>query len=256
MLISSSLSSSVSKQQLPSIQTRSHRKIFLDDQGFFHPDLGSSCWHTESLAESWSSIGSMESELGNMPTSEMELVQGESCSSTCDIINLEPEPEYEESNESENGDLQSSVMSIISSTKEVMEADIALSEESDLRPPEALELLMCVEDPLKVAEIEEKTLAEPVFTHTSLLSEPLDFTLASVPIPEIISEVLDQLQQVEEPLVIEAESESVPQELSASLIEEPVSKAVSGRSASVFELPLLVVGGAALAVVGALVYRW
>lgn len=216
-------------------------------------DLGSVHWQTTSLGESWASVSNMESDLRSLETSEMFLLQedhSENHSSTSDIINLEAEPH--ERAESDDEDLQCSVLSIDKELAEI-EAHVLSSSESDLRPPQALELLMCVEEPI-VQEIGSETAAEPVFTHTPLLSEPLDFTLASVPIPEIISQVLDRLPQSDESYISESDALSVSPDYTVSPVEEVTSKPDS-IFASAFELPVILVGGAALAaVVGVLTY--
>lgn len=198
----------------------------------------------------------MKPELGSLETSEMVLVQeehSENHSSTSDIVHLEAELHQRvESDEEE--ELQSSMLSMIGSELEEIGA---FPVESDLKPPHTVELLMCVEEPV-VEEIDAEVASEPVFTHTLLLSEPLDFTLASVPIPEIISQVLDHLPPStvtvsEEPHASESESINAPS-VSASSSEEVVPKA-DPLSAAPFELPVLLVGGAALvAVVGILTY--
>ncbi|XP_058629398.1 uncharacterized protein si:ch211-214j24.14 [Onychostoma macrolepis] len=199
----------------------------------------------------------MEPELGSLETSEMVLVQedhSENHSSTSDIIHLEAELHQRAESDDEEEELQSSMLSMIGSELEEIRA---LPVESDLKPPQTVELLMCVEEPV-VEEIDAEVASEPVFTHTPLLSEPLDFTLASVPIPEIISQVLDYLPPStvtvsEEPRASESESINAPS-VSASSSEEVVPKA-DPHSAASFELPVLLVGGAALvAVVGILTY--
>ncbi|KAK2893037.1 hypothetical protein Q8A67_013025 [Cirrhinus molitorella] len=200
----------------------------------------------------------MEPELRSLETSEMVLVQedhSENHSPTSDIIHLEAE--LHERVESDEEELQSSVLSMIGSDKELEEIG-ALAAESDLKPPQTVELLMCVEEEPVVEEIETEVASKPVFTHTPLMSEPLDFTLASVPIPEIISQVLDNLPlstvtHSEGPHASESGSINVPS-VSASSSEEVVLKA-EPLSATPFELPVLLVGGAALvAVVGMLTY--
>lgn len=198
----------------------------------------------------------MKPELGSLETSEMVLVQeehSENHSSTSDIVHLEAEL-HQRAESDEEEELQSSMLSMIGSELEEIGA---LPVESDLKPPHTVELLMCVEEPV-VEEIDAEVASEPVFTHTLLLSEPLDFTLASVPIPEIISQVLDHLPPStvtvsEEPHASESESINAPS-VSASSSEEVVPKA-DPLSAAPFELPVLLVGGAALvAVVGILTY--
>ncbi|KTG33159.1 hypothetical protein cypCar_00047922, partial [Cyprinus carpio] len=216
---------------------------------------GSGPWQTASLAESWASFSDMEPELGSLE-SEMVLDQedhSENHSSTSDIIHLEAELHQRvESDEEE--ELQSSMLSMIGSE---LEEIAALPAELDLKPPQTVELLVCVEEPV-MEEIDAEVAFEPVFTHTPLLSEPLDFTLASVPIPEIISQVLDHLPPStvtlsEEPHASESESINAPC-VSASSSEEVVPKA-DPLSAAPFELPVLLVGGAALvAVLGILAY--
>lgn len=198
----------------------------------------------------------MKPELGSLETSEMVLVQeehSENHSSTSDIVHLEAEL-HQRAESDEEEELQSSMLSMIGSELEEIGA---FPVESDLKPPHTVELLMCVEEPV-VEEIDAEVASEPVFTHTLLLSEPLDFTLASVPIPEIISQVLDHLPPStvtvsEEPHASESESINAPS-VSASSSEEVVPKA-DPLSAAPFELPMLLVGGAALvAVVGILTY--
>lgn len=202
----------------------------------------------------------MEPELGSLETSEMVLVQedhSENHSFTSDIIHLEAElHERVESDDEE--DLQSSMLSMIGSDRELAEigANVTSAAESDLKPPQTGELLMCVEEPV-VEEIETELDSEPVFTHTPLLSEPSDFTLASVPIPEIISQVFDHLPPSEITLSEESHTNvpSMSQDHTTSSSEEVISKA-GPLSTSLFELPMLLVGGAALvAVVGVLAYR-
>ncbi|XP_016120758.1 bcl-2-like protein 13 [Sinocyclocheilus grahami] len=197
----------------------------------------------------------MDLEVGSLETSEMVLVQedhSENHSSTSDIIHLEAE--LHQRAESDEEELQSSVLIMIGSQLEEIGA---LPAESDLKPPQTVELLMCVEEPV-VEEVDAEVASEPVFTHTPLLSEPLDFTLASVPIPEIISQVLDHLPPStvtlsEEPHASESASINAPS-VSASSSEEVVPKA-DPLSATPFGLPVLLVGGAALvAVVGILTY--
>lgn len=194
----------------------------------------------------------MKPELGSLETSEMVLVQeehSENHSSTSDIVHLEAELQQRAESDEEE-ELQSSMLSMIGSELEEIG-------ESDLKPPHTVELLMCVEEPV-VEEIDAEVASEPVFTHTLLLSEPLDFTLASVPIPEIISQVLDHLPPStvtvsEEPHASESESINAPS-VSASSSEEVVPKA-DPLSSAPFEVPVLLVGGAALvAVVGILTY--
>ncbi|XP_026084337.1 bcl-2-like protein 13 [Carassius auratus] len=196
----------------------------------------------------------MEPELGSLETSEMVLVQedhSENHSSTSDIIHLEAEL-HQRAESDEEEELHSSVLSMIGSELE----DIgALSADSDLKPPQTVELLVSVEEPV-VEEIDGEVASEPIFTHTPLLSEPLDFTLASVPIPEIISQVLEHLPPStvtlsEEPHASESESINAPR-VSLSSSEEVVPKA---DPLSPFELPVLLVGGAALvAVLGIFAY--
>ncbi|XP_043092233.1 uncharacterized protein si:ch211-214j24.14 [Puntigrus tetrazona] len=197
----------------------------------------------------------MEPELGSLETSEMVLVQEDRSKnhfSTSEIIHLDAE--LHQRVESDEEELQSSMLSMINSELEEIGA---LPAESDLRPPQTMELLMCVEEPV-VEEFDAELASEPVFTHSPLLSEPLDFTLASVPIPEIISQVLDHLPTPtvtvsEDPHASESESINAPS-VSASSSKEVVSKA-DPLSAAPFELPVLLVGGAALvAVVGILTY--
>ncbi|XP_018938373.1 bcl-2-like protein 13 [Cyprinus carpio] len=198
----------------------------------------------------------MEPELVSLETSEMLLVQedhSENHSSTSDIIHLEVDL-HQRAESDEREELQSIVLSMIGSEKELEEIGEGPAD-SDLKPPETVELLMCVEEPA-VEETEAEMDLEPVFTHTPLLSEPLDFTLASVPIPEIISQVLDNfplstVTDPEEPHASESGSINAPS-VSASSSEEVVPKA-DPLSAPPFELPVLLVGGAALvAVVGIL----
>lgn len=201
----------------------------------------------------------MDTELRSLEISEMDLVQedhSENHSSTSDIIHLEAE--LHERAESDDEDLQSSVLSLIGSDREL--AEIGSAAESDLKPPQTGELLMCVEDPV-VEENETEVDSQPFFTHNPLLSEPLDFTLASVPIPEIISQVLDHLPhsavtQSEESHSSESSNEpSVSQDHTTSSSEEVVSKAGT-LPTSPFELPVLLVGVAALvAVVGVLTFK-
>ncbi|KAL0196390.1 hypothetical protein M9458_009962, partial [Cirrhinus mrigala] len=160
--------------------------------------------------------------------------------STSDIIHLEAEL-HERVESEEEEDLQSSMLSMIGSVRELEEIG-ALPAESDLKPPQTVELLMCVEEEPIVEEIEPEVVSEPVFTHTPLMSEPLDFTLASVPISEIISQVLDDLPpsavtHSEEPHPSESGSINAPS-MSASSVEEVVSKA-DPLSAPPFELPVL-----------------
>ncbi|XP_051974975.1 uncharacterized protein si:ch211-214j24.14 [Xyrauchen texanus] len=228
----------------------------------------------------------MEPEVRSLETSEMVLVledQSETHSSTSDIIHLEAElHERVETDNEEEADLQSSVLSMLGSDRELAEMraeigaslDIMSSVEHDLRPPETVELLVCVEEPT-VEEIEiEEASYEPIFPHTTLLSEPSHYTLASVPIPEIIAQVFDhlpspqELPQIpattvttsEEVLISESESTnaSVSQDHTTSSSEEvlPMAEPKPATSAnSPFELPVLLVGGAALvAVVGVLTY--
>ncbi|KAK7129805.1 hypothetical protein R3I93_019445 [Phoxinus phoxinus] len=203
----------------------------------------------------------METELRSLETSEMVLVQedhSENHSSASDIIHLEAEL-HERAESDDEEDLQSSVLSMICSDREP--AEIGSAAESDLKPPRTGELLMCVEEPV-VEETETEVDSEPFFTHTPLLSEPLDFTLASVPIPEIISQVLDHLphsavSQSEESQTSESSNEptSVSQDHTTSSSGEGVSKAGPLPNLP-FELPVLLVGVAALvAVVGALTYK-
>ncbi|XP_077090949.1 uncharacterized protein LOC143742145 [Siphateles boraxobius] len=197
----------------------------------------------------------METELRSLETSEMVLVQedhSENNSSTSDIIHLEAEL-HERAESDDEEDLQSSVLSMICSDREL--AEIGSAAESDLKPPQTGELLMCVE------ETETEVDSEPFFTRTPLLSEPLDFTLASVPIPEIISQVIDHLPhsavtQSEESHISESSNEpSVSQDHTTSSLEEAVTKA-GPLPTSPFELPVLLVGVAALvAVVGVLTYK-
>lgn len=202
----------------------------------------------------------METELRSLETSEMVLVQedhSENHSSTSDIIHLEAEL-HERAESDDEEDLQSSALSMIGSDREL--AEIGSAAESDLKPPQTGELLMCVEEPV-VEENETEVDSQPFFTHNPLLSEPLDFTLASVPIPEIISQVLDPLPhtaitQSEESHTSESSNEpSVSQDHTTSSSEEVVSKAGTPPT-SPFELPVLLVGVAALvAAVGALTYK-
>ncbi|XP_056089390.1 uncharacterized protein si:ch211-214j24.14 [Rhinichthys klamathensis goyatoka] len=202
----------------------------------------------------------METDLRSLETSEMVLVQedhSENHSSTSDIIHLEAEL-HERAESDDEEDLQSSVLSMICSDRELVGIESAA--ESDLKPPQTGELLMCVEEPV-VEETETEVDSEPFFTHTPLLSEPLDFTMASLPIPEIISQVLDHLPhsavtQSEESHTSESSNEpSVSQDHTTSSSEEVVSKA-GLLPTSPFELPLLLVGVAALvAVVGVLTYK-
>lgn len=201
----------------------------------------------------------METELRSLETSEMVLVQedhSENHSSTSDIIHLEAEL-HERAESDDEEDLQSSVLSMICSDREL--AEIGSAAESDLKPPQTGELLMCVEEPV-VEETETEVDSEPFFTHTPLLSEPLDFTLASVPIPEIISQVLDHLPhsavtQSEESHTSASNEPSVSQDHTTSSSEEAVSKA-GPLPTSPFELPVLLVGVAALvAAVGVLTYK-
>lgn len=199
----------------------------------------------------------MEPELGSLETSEMFLVQedhSENHSSTSDIIHLEAElHERVESDDEE--DLQSSLLSMIGSDRELAEIGVTSAAESDLKPPQTVELLMSVEEPV-VEEVETEVDSEPVFTHTPLLSEPSDFSLSSVPIPEIISQVLDHLPPSEITLSEESHTNapSVYQDHTSSSSEEVVSKA-GPLSTSPFELPVLLIGSAALvAVVGVLAY--
>lgn len=196
----------------------------------------------------------MEPELGSLETSEMVLVQedhSDNHSSTSDMIHLEAELHQRAESEEEE-ELQSSMLSMTGSELEEIGA---LPVESDLKPPHTVELLMSVEEPF-VEEIDAVVDSEPFFT--PLLSEPLDFTLASVPIPEIISQVLDHLPPStvtvsEEPHASESESINAPS-VSASSSEGFVPKA-DPPSAAPCELPVLLVGGAALvAVVGILTY--
>ncbi|XP_016299772.1 uncharacterized protein LOC107656421 isoform X2 [Sinocyclocheilus anshuiensis] len=190
----------------------------------------------------------MEPELG----SEIVLVQEDHSenhfSASDNIIHLEVELHQRAESEEEE-ELQSSVLSMIGSEKELEEIGERPAD-SDLKPPETVELLMCV-----VEEIEAEMDSEPVFTHTPLLSEPLDFTLASVPIPEIISQVLDNLPpstltHSEEPHASQSGSINAPS-VSASSSEEVVPKA-DPLSAAPFELPVLLVSGAALVAVMAI----
>ncbi|XP_051977138.1 bcl-2-like protein 13 [Xyrauchen texanus] len=224
----------------------------------------------------------MEPEVQSLETSEMVMVaedQSENHSSSSDIIHLEAElHERVESDEEEEADLQSSMLSMLVSDRELAdmraEMDVMSSADHDLRPPETVELLMSVEEP-RVEEIEmEEASSQPIFPHTSLLPEPSDFTLASIPIPEIIAQVLDhppspqELPQThattfttsDEVRISESGSTnaSVSQGHTRSSTQEVVSKAepepaTSGTSP--FELPVLLVGGATLvAVVGVLTY--
>ncbi|XP_016371944.1 uncharacterized protein LOC107711481 [Sinocyclocheilus rhinocerous] len=235
-------------------QRSKRSSILSDDRQFVGPDShqdqtssleesssGSGPWQTASLAESWASISDMEPELGSLEVSASD-----------NIIHLEVELHQRAESEEEE-ELQSSVLSMIGSEKELEEIGERPAD-SDLKPPETVELLMCVEEPV-VEEIEAEMDSEPVFTHTPLLSEPLDFTLASVPIPEIISQVLDNLPpstltHSEEPHASQSGSINAPS-VSASSSEEVVPKA-DPLSAAPFELPVLLVGGAALLAVMAI----
>lgn len=209
----------------------------------------------------------MEPEVQNLETSEFSEDQSENHSSTSDIIHLEAYLYGRmESDEEEDADLQSSTMSMLDSENELAEMRAEIGAETDLRPPETVEILMCVEDPI-VEEIEPEDASELIFTHTPLLSEPSNFTLTSVPIPEIISQVLEHLpsrQELsqtlsstltpsEEAHAFESESSNAP----ASSLEGVVPNADTSGSpnSSFFEIPVLLVGGAALmAVVGVLTY--
>ncbi|XP_039523777.1 uncharacterized protein si:ch211-214j24.14 [Pimephales promelas] len=188
----------------------------------------------------------METELRSLETSEMVLVQedhSENHSSTSDIIHLEAEL-HERAESDDEEDLQSD--------REL--AGIGSAAESDLKPPQTGEL-MCAE------EIETEVDSEPFFTHTRLLSEPLDFTMGSLPVPEIMSQVLDDLPHSavtlsEESRTSESSNEpNVSQDHTTSSSEEVVSKA-DLLATSTFELPALLVSvGALVAVVGALTYK-
>lgn len=187
----------------------------------------------------------------------------ENRSLTSDIIHLEAGRVESE----EESDLQISTLSMLGSERELAEMTAEIGAEPDLRPPETVEILMCVEDPI-VEEIELEDACTP------LLSELSDFTLASVPIPEIISQVLEHLPSPQElrqtpsftltpsdeAHTFQSESSDVPdtsQEHTTSSSEGAVPNAdTSGTSnSSFFEIPVLLVGGAALmAVVGVLTY--
>lgn len=206
----------------------------------------------------------MEPEVRNLETSEIVMVSehhSENRSLTSDIIHLEAG--RVESEEEDESDLQISTLSMLGSERELAEMRAEIGAEPDLRPPETVEILMCVEDPI-VEEIELEDACTP------LLSELSDFTLASVPIPEIISQVLEHLPSPQElPFTLtpsdeahtfQSESSDVPdttQEHTTSSSEGAVPNAdTSGTSnSSFFEIPVLLVGGAALmAVVGVLTY--
>ncbi|XP_057180650.1 bcl-2-like protein 13 [Triplophysa rosa] len=215
----------------------------------------------------------MEPAVRNLETSEIVVVsedQSENHSSTSDIIHLEAG--RVESDEEEE-DLQTSMMSMLGSEKELAEMRAEIEAESDLRPPETVEILMCVEDPL-VEEIELEDTSQLVFTHTALLSEPSDFTLASVPIPEIISQVLEHLPSPQElpwtpssTLTLLEEAHTFESSDATGISQEHTSSSLEGvglvpntdtsgtPTSSFFDIPVLLVGGAALmAVVGVLAF--
>lgn len=209
----------------------------------------------------------MEPEVQNLETSEFSGDQSENHSSTSDIIHLEAYPcSRVDSDEEEDVDLQSSTMSMLDSEKELAEMRAEIGAEPDLRPPEAVEILMCVEDPIAEESDPEDT-SEPIFTHTPLLSEPSNFTLASIPIPEIISQVLEHLPSPqefpqtspstlmpsEEAHYFNSKSSNARQEHTASSLKRADTS--GSPNSSFFEIPVLLVGGAALmAVVGVLTY--
>ncbi|XP_056603826.1 uncharacterized protein si:ch211-214j24.14 [Triplophysa dalaica] len=211
----------------------------------------------------------MEPEVRNLETSEIVLVsedQSENHSSTSDIIHLEPGRV-----ESDEEDLQTSTMSLLGSEKELGEMRAEIEAESDLRPPETVEILMCVEDPL-VEEIELDDTSQTVFIHSALLSEPSDFTLASVPIPEIISQVFEHLPSPQElpwtpsstlnfldkaHTIESSDATDISQEHTSSSLEGvvPNTDTPGINTSSFFDIPVLLVGGAALmAVVGVLTF--
>lgn len=208
------------------------------------------------------SVSNMEPEVRNLETSEIVLVsedQSENHSSTSDIIHLEAGRVEDEDEE----DLQTSTMSLLGSEKELGE--------SDLRPPETVEILMCVEDPL-VEEIDLDDTSQTVFIHSALLSEPSDFTLASVPIPEIISQVFEHLPSPQElpwtpssTLTFLDKAHTVESSDATDISQEHTSSSLEGvvpntdtpgiHTSSFFDIPVLLVGGAALmAVVGVLTF--
>ncbi|XP_065120502.2 uncharacterized protein [Paramisgurnus dabryanus] len=226
----------------------------------------------------------MEPEVRSLETSEIVLIsddQSESHSSNSDIVHLEADLHGRmESDEEEETDLQSSMLSMLGSDKELAEMaaefgaslDVRPHAERDLKPPETGELLMCVEDPF-VEDFGPEDDSQPIFAHTPLVSESLDFTLASVPISEIISQVLEQLPSPQvlhqtplstqtasgEAHIFKSEPINAPimsQDCTTSSSElvphaemEPVT---SGTPAS---SPLLLVGSAALvAIMGVLTY--
>nr|XP_055045885.1 bcl-2-like protein 13 [Misgurnus anguillicaudatus] len=225
----------------------------------------------------------MEPEVRSLEASEIVLVsddQSENHSSNSDIVHLEADLHGRmESDEEEETDLQSSMLSMLGSDKELAEMaaefgaslDVRPPAEPDLKPPESGELLMCVEDPF-VEDIESED-----DSHTPLVSESLDFTLASVPISEIISQVLEHLPSPQElhqtPLsthtasgeahIFKSEPINAPsmsQDRTASSSElvphVEMEPATSGTPvSSPFEFPVLLVGGAALvAIMGVLTY--
>ncbi|XP_030635212.1 bcl-2-like protein 13 [Chanos chanos] len=244
---------------------------------------GSHSLQTDSLAESWATVSIMDEDVKGLDTTEtiqMAEERSENHSTISDIVQLEREEVelLEQEELLEEAELQSSTMSVLGIDRELTEMGEELytqatsQVEIDLRPPETVELLMSMEEPLVVEVVEE--VVQPTVTITPPVSEPS--VSDSVPIPAVVSEARERLQleqklshppEVDTSLPAEGnqkslQTKSIPvsmaaQEAPAPSAEEAVSKAKSKPPAKVrsFELPVMLCGSAALvAVVGMVTY--
>ncbi|XP_035379563.1 uncharacterized protein si:ch211-214j24.14 [Electrophorus electricus] len=237
------------------------------------------------MAESWASMSVTQPKSTTTDSREMALLPQELSGrhpTTPDIIQLWQKEagllQREESIEEVEPELKHSWLSNKELTETTAEFDARASpvlslEESDLEPPEAVELLMCVEEP----EVEDmmEGIPQTTFTPATPILESPDF----FSMPEMVSDVVHHLPYPQElplfsmPAILTApapeslassksecaDKSSVCQEFSASPTEEtPLTTKSQPTSPTAWnELPVLLIAGAALvAVVIIMKYVW
>ncbi|XP_036431419.1 uncharacterized protein si:ch211-214j24.14 [Colossoma macropomum] len=228
------------------------------------------------MAEAKASLSSTQSGAKNLDAEQNALLPEDHSKNHFDIIQLQEKVGLlgrAESVESAEMEVQSSTLS----DKELMEMraefDASVSpvlslEESDLEPPEAGELLMCVEEP----EVEEMMDNVPLTTFTP--ATPLPESPAFISAPEMISDALHYLPCPQElPFFSTAAPEPAESHMSSkseltdepnnsepssdSLIEKAPLKAqpqLAAPASRSFELSVLLTGGVALVAVVIMTY--
>lgn len=168
---------------------------------------GPSLWQTDSLASSWATVGTLDTEEAKSLEASEALLLAEECSenhsSISDIVHLErEEAELLEEAERQAEDvmaggmeeLQSSMMSVLGTEKELaelrveQEAQALRGDAPELKAPKSMEMLMSVEEPELLDEPEE--VVWPLLSSTPPPTIPEPPVSAPLPVPTMSPPVL------------------------------------------------------------------